>query len=217
MRKNNQSLMITALLVLFLITPSVAAAGLYIGVQGGVGFVPDATGSDSDGSANFTYDAGYDGSITLGYDLGEKHPSIGKGRVELEFNTASNDLNGAEFVEGKVGADGSVERTSILVNTIGEYTTQSGMIIYALLGLGWTDISLDNVSVLGAPYVNDSSSQLAYQAGLGIGWNLSDHFVFDIGYRYYGTTDPEFTKQDGTNLDYEYKSHRLIAGLRVHF
>jgi opacity protein-like surface antigen len=217
MKKNNPHLMITILLVLLLCTPAAAFAGLYIGLQGGAGFVPDATGSDSDGSANFTYDVGYDGSIMLGYDLGEKHPSIGKGRVELEFNTASNDLNGVEFVEGKVGADGSVERTSIMVNTIGEYTTQSGMIIYALLGLGWAKIGLDNVSILGEPYVDDSSSQLAYQAGVGIGWNLSDHFVLDIGYRYYGTTDPEFTKQDGTNLDYEYKSHRLIAGLRLHF
>jgi opacity protein-like surface antigen len=104
-----------------------------------------------------------------------------------------------------------------MVNTIGEYTTQSGMIIYALLGLGWAEISLDNVSVLGEPFVDDNNSQLAYQAGLGIGWKLSDHFIFDIGYRYYGTTDPEFTKQDGTNLDYEYASHRILAGVRLDF
>ena len=216
MREKFQHLMVTTLLVLFLSSPA-AAAGYYIGIQGGAGFVPDATGRDSGGSVNFTYDAGYDGSIMLGYNLGEKHPNIGRGRLELEFNTASNDINGAEFVEGKVGVDGSAKRTSIMVNTIGEYRTQSGMIIYALLGLGWADISLDNVSILGAPFVDDSNSQLAYQAGLGIGWNLSEHFIFDIGYRYYGTTDPEFTKQDGTILDYEYASHRVLAGVRVQF
>lgn len=215
MRKKFQYLIVTALLVLGFSTS--AFAGLYIGVQGGTGFASDATGSDADGNANFTYDAGYDGSIILGYDLGEEHPGIGKGRLELEFNTASNDLDGAEFLEGEVGADGSAERTSIMVNTIGEYTTQSGMIIYALLGLGWAEINLDNVSVLGTPFVNDSNNQLAYQAGLGFGWNLSEHFVFDVGYRYYATTDPEFTKQDGTNLDYEYKSHRVLAGFRLHF
>ena len=215
MSRKIQCLVVTTLLVLGFSTS--AAAGFYIGIQGGAGIVPDATGSDADGSANFTYDAGYDGSILLGYNLGEEHPSIGKGRVELEFNTASNDLSGAEFVEGNVGAGGSVERTSIMVNTIGEYTTQSGIIIYALLGLGWAEISLDNVSVLGEPFVDDKNSQLAYQAGLGIGWKLSDHFIFDIGYRYYGTTDPEFTKQDGTNLDYEYASHRILAGLRLDF
>ena len=91
------------------------------------------------------------------------------------------------------------------------------MIIYALFGLGWAQISLDNVSIGGEPLVDDSNSQLAYQAGIGLAWRLSDHFVFDVGYRYYGTTDPEFTKKDGTNTDYEYASHRLLAGLRIPF
>ena len=128
-------------------------------------------------SVNFSYDAGYDGSITLGYDLGDAHPKIGKGRVELEFNTASNDLNDADFVEGKIGIDGSAKRTSIMLNTIGEYVAESGIIIYALLGLGWAKINLDNVSILGEPFVDDSSNQLAYQAGCGLAWRLSDHFV----------------------------------------
>jgi len=204
-------------LLLLALSTNAAAGGFYLGILGGAGFLSDAGASDSDGRMNFSYDAGFDGSVTLGYDLGEEHPNIGKGRVELEFNRAANDIKEAEFVEGKVGADGSVERTSIMVNTIGEYTTRSGMMIYALLGLGWAQVSLDNVSILGQPFVDDSNSQLAYQAGLGVGWNLGEHLVFDIGYRYYGTTDPEFTEKDGTSLDYEYTSHRVLAGLRLHF
>ncbi|KPJ98006.1 MAG: hypothetical protein AMJ60_09740 [Desulfobacterales bacterium SG8_35] len=216
MKKNLQCLIGTALFTLILNSP-VAAAGYYMGIQGGVGFPQETKANDSEGSRNFTYDAGYDASIILGYDLGEEHPRVGRGRVELEFNTASNDLNEAEFVEGKVGAGGSADRTSIMLNTIGEYATQAGMTIYALIGLGWAEISLDNVSIMGDPFVDDSNNQLAYQFGLGLAWNLSKHFVFDVGYRYYGTTDPEFTTKDGTSLDYEYASHRILAGLRLHF
>ena len=216
MNKNFQCLIGSVLLVLVL-NSSAAAAGYYIGIQGGGGFLPEAKGSDSEGSVNFKYDAGYDGSITLGYDLGNNYPNIGNGRIELEFNTAANDLDSVEFVEGKFGVDGSAERTSIMFNTIGEYVTESGMIIYALLGLGWAEITLDSVSIQGEPFVDDSNSQLAYQAGLGLAWWLSDHFVFDVGYRYYGTIDPEFTQKDGTNFDYEYASHRILAGLRLHF
>jgi opacity protein-like surface antigen len=216
MRKYLQYLVGTALLVLAF-SSTAAATGLYIGIQGGAGFLSDAGASDPDGSRNFIYDAGFDGSVTLGYDLEEKYPTIGKGRVELEFNRASNDINEAEFIEGKVGVDGSIERTSIMLNTIGEYTTRSGMIIYALLGLGWAELSLDNVTILGEPFADDNNSQFAYQAGVGVGWNLSDHLVFDIGYRYYGTLDPEFTELDGTPFDYEYTSHRVLAGLRVNF
>jgi opacity protein-like surface antigen len=216
MKKIFQTLIFTAFL-LVAYSSLAAATGYYIGIQGGGGFLPDAKGSDSEGSANFSYDAGFDGSITVGYDLGDEHPKIGKGRIELEFNSASNDLNEVEFIEGGAGADGTVERTSIMLNTIGEYTTRSGMIIYALLGLGWADISLDNVSILGEPFVDDNNSQFAYQAGLGVAWRLSNHFVFDVGYRYYGTTNPEFTTKDGGSLDYEYSSHRVLAGLRVYF
>lgn len=216
MRKNVQYLLGTFFLLLVLRSP-VAAGGYYLGIQGGVGFPPESKASDSAGSVNFSYDAGFDGSIIAGYDLGNDHPNIGNGRVELEFNSASNDISEAEFVEGNVAVDGSAGRTSIMLNTIGEYVTESGMIIYALLGLGWAQITLDNVTVLGEPFVDDSNSQLAYQAGLGVGFRLSSHFVFDVGYRYYGTTNPEFTKKDGTNLDYEYVSHRVLAGLRLNF
>ena len=216
MKKSFQYLIGTCLLVLVL-NSRVAAGRYYIGIQGGGSFLPEAKATDSQGGFNVSYDPGFDGSITAGYDLGNDHPNIGNGRVELEFNTASNDMDEAEFVEGNLGIDGSADRTSIMVNTIGEYVTESGMIIYALLGLGWAEITLDNVSVLGEPLVDDSNSQLAYQAGLGLGWRLSNHFVADISYRYYGTTDPEFTKKDGTNLDYEYTSHRFLAGLRLYF
>lgn len=216
MKKKLQYLFAATVITIALST-SASAAGFYIGLLGGGSIAPEAKASDIDGRTNFSYDAGYDGSISLGYDLGADHPSIGKGRVELEFNTASNDLDEVEFVEGTSGGSGSVERTSIMLNTIGEYTTQNGIIIYALLGLGWAEINLDNVAILGTPFVNDSNSQLAYQAGLGLGWKFGSHFYFDISYRYYGTTDPDFIKLDGNSLDYEYDAHRLLAGIRLHF
>lgn len=214
----NYSKYVALVFLLVAAMSSQAAAGeYYIGVQGGGDFLPDAKASDLDGRFNMSYDFGYDASVTLGYNLGKDYPRIGYGRIELEFNSASNDMKDAEFVEGTVAVDGSIQRTSIMLNTIGEYSYESGLFIYALLGLGWAQISLENVSILGEPFVDDKNSQLAYQAGLGFGWKLSSHFVLDLGYRYYGTTSPAFTKQDGTSLDYEYDSHRLLAGVRLNF
>ena len=215
MRKTLQSLIVAVLLVFGLSTT--AAAGYYIGFLGGGSFLPDAKASDAGGNTNFSFDGGFDGSVTLGYDLGTEFPKIGKGRVELEFNRASNDLKEAQFLENSSGGTGSAERTSVMLNTIGEYKTQNGIIIYALLGLGWAQISLDNIAILGVPFVDDSDSQLAYQAGLGLAWKFFPHFFFDVSYRYFGTTDPSFTKQDGENIDYEYDSHRVLAGVRLHF
>jgi opacity protein-like surface antigen len=216
MGKTIQYLIFTVLLVLGLSTTA-AASGLYLSVLGGGSFAPEAKARDIDGSTNFTFDSGFDGSIALGYDLDSDYPKIGKGRVELEFNTASNDLDEAAFVDSTSAGSGSVERTAVMLNTIGEYTTENGIMIYALLGLGWAQISLDNIAILNTPFVDDSDSQLAYQAGLGLGWKFSPHFYFDVSYRYLGTTNPEFIKQDGNSLDYEYASHRVMAGVRLHF
>lgn len=217
MQKTFQCLIVAALLVLGLNT-SAHAAGYYIGFLGGGSFLPDSKANDALGSTNFIFDGGFDGSITLGYDLGTEYPKMGRGRVELEFNTASNDIKEAEFVQGGETATGSAERTSVMLNTIGEHKTQSGIIVYALLGLGWAKVSLDNVSIRDTPFVDDSDSKLlAYQAGLGVCWEFSPHFLLDFSYRYYGTTDPEFTKQDGNTLDYEYASHRVLAGVRLAF
>jgi opacity protein-like surface antigen len=195
MQKTFQCLIVTALLVLGL-NISAHAAGYYIGFLGGGSFLPESKANDALGSTNFSFDGGFDGSISLGYDLGTEYPKIGRGRVELEFNKASNDLDEANFIDNSSGASGSAERTSIMLNTIGEYKTQKGIIIYALLGIGWAEI---------------------YQAGLGLAWKFLPHFFFDVSYRYYGTTDPSFTKHDGDSIDYEYDSHRLLAGLRLHF
>jgi opacity protein-like surface antigen len=216
MKKNVQFLIGSFLLLLIMNSP-VAAGGYYLGIQGGMGFPPESKGTDSQGRVNFSYDSGYDGSVTLGYDLGNDHPNLGNGRVELEFNKASNDINEVQFVENNVGIAGSADRTSIMLNTIGEYVTESGMIIYALLGIGWAEITLDNITILNEPFIDDSNSQFAYQAGFGLAWKLSGHWAVDVGYRYYGTTDLEFTKQDGTGLDFEYASHRVLAGLRLNF
>lgn len=206
----------TALLVLVLNSP-VQAGSFYLGILGGGSLLTEAKASDPEGSVNFDYDGGFDWGVTAGYDLGNDYPNIGNGRVEIEFNGATNDLDQAEFVEGSVAAAGSVERTSIMFNTIGEYVTESGMIIYALLGLGWAEITMDNVAILGEPFADDSDSQLGYQAGIGLGWKFSNHLVADFSYRFYGTTDPAFTKKDGTSIDYEYRSHRLLAGIRLQF
>lgn len=215
--KKQFGFLIGAALSVLIFSTSAGAAGYYVGIHGGGSFLPEAKASDADGSINFSYDAGYDASVTLGYDLGDSHPEIGRGRVEVEFNTASNDPDEAEFVEGGVGAAGSVERVGVMFNTIGEYKTRTGIIYYALLGLGWAEITLDNLTILGEPFADDSDSRLAYQAGLGVAWKFAEHLYFDLGYRYFSTTDLEFIKEDGTSLDYEYAGHRILAGIRLHF
>jgi opacity protein-like surface antigen len=104
-----------------------------------------------------------------------------------------------------------------MINTIGEHKTRSGVIIYALLGGGWAKIELDNATILDKPLADDDDSQLAFQVGAGIGWEMNRHITYDIGYRYFATGDPDFSTGEGKRLDYEYGCHRILAGIRFNF
>ncbi len=209
-----------AVLLAFLfisVKPIMAAGNFYLGLHGGLAVPDEAKAKDSEGSYNIDYDLGFDGSITLGYNLGDRYPKIGRGRVELELSYAENDLDEADFLEGKVRADGSVKRTGIMVNSIGEHRMSSGVILYALLGAGWAKIELDNAIIVDQPLADDDDSQLAFQVGAGIGWQLNQRITYDIGYRYLATLDPDFNTDDGKSLDYEYGCHRILAGIRFNF
>jgi len=210
----------SAVLLVFLFVPVktiMAAGNFYLGLHGGAAILDESKAKDSEGSYNIDYDLGFDGSITLGYNLGDRYPKIGRGRVEFELNYAENDLDEADFVEGKVGADGSVKRTGFMFNTIGEHKTRSGVIIYALLGGGWAKIELDNATIVDKPLADDDDTQLAFQVGAGVGWQLNKHITYDLGYRYFATLDPDFAGDDGKRLDYEYGCHRILAGIRFNF
>jgi opacity protein-like surface antigen len=64
---------------------------------------------------------------------------------------------------------------------------------------------------------DDKDGVFAYQAGLGLGLKASDHVIFDLGYRYFGTLDPEFERTDGSVLKSDISSHSLLLGLRLQF
>ena len=55
-------------------------------------------------------------------------------------------------------------------------------------------------------------SCFAYQMGAGMGWQISEQFVFDLRYRFFGTADPEFEV-----AEYEFSSHDVYVGLRYYF
>ena len=203
---------------LFLPVQAIMAAGnFYLGLHGGATMPDDSKATDAEGRYTIDYDFGFDGSITAGYSLGDEYPKIGRGRVELELGYAENDLDQADYAEGKVSAGGSIKRTSVMLNTIGEHKIPGGVILYALLGVGAAKLELDNATVLDQPLADDDDTELAFQVGAGIGWEMNRHITYDMGYRYFLTTDPSFSTGKGNSLDYEYSCHRFLAGIRLNF
>jgi len=64
---------------------------------------------------------------------------------------------------------------------------------------------------------DDSEIVFAYQAGAGVGIDLSANWILDLKYGYFGTNDPEFSDTSGNKFELESSSHRLSIGVRYSF
>jgi len=154
----------------------------------------------------------------VGYDLLDAHPSLGRGRVELEVASRRSPMDKLEFVEGSLPVSGDLTVNSLMVNTIADYHDNSRLVPYLSIGGGYAEVSIDQVSPLGTPFIaSGSDGVLAYQLGAGLGIELGEHLTVDLGYRYFATEKPDFQLADGSKFTSEIVSHNLMVGVRYKF
>lgn len=206
---------------LFILAPVSATAGRvgpYIAASLGGSYVQEIENDSSDGSFNVKLDLGTAAALAIGYDIADKYPDLGTGRVDIEFGYRRNALDEVEFLEGKSSGGGDLTVMSVMLTTYAEPQDHSDdWTPYVCLGIGAAKITLDNATVAGSPLADDSDWTLAGQLGLGSGYRISDHLTLDLGYRFFVTLPPEFRDADGKKFDSEYHNHLLQAGIRVTF
>ena len=190
--------------------------GPYLGVFVGGQLLAPAESEDSLGTFNLEYRPAPSGSVVLGWEL-EPGSNIGEGRVELEYTRRSNRLDQAEFSEGKVTAAGDLTADSFLINAFGVYRSASRLTPYLGAGIGVVRIKAADLTVTGQPLSDDDALEFAYQFGAGFEVNLTHSLTLDLGYRFFSSTDPKFTKADGDDFETEYRSHSAVVGLRFGF
>jgi len=215
--KRTYQLIITLCLPLVLCGPVMAQhTGPYVGAFLGGNYLLSAKGTDDLGGFNLTFDPALQGSAVAGWDFASGNP-VGEGRVELEYTRRSNQLNEVKFVEGPLKGDGKVVVDSLMLNCWGVFHNKSAWSPYAGLGLGAARMEASDLKVIGHPIANGTSTVFAYQLGTGVDFALTDYLNFDLGYRFFGTTQPRFTEVNGRTLKMEYFSHSAMLGLRVGF
>jgi opacity protein-like surface antigen len=122
-----------------------------------------------------------------------------------------------KFVEGNFSGGGDVIADSLLLNFIGVYREARRWAPYLLVGLGAASIEASSLKVTGKPLGKDSSVVFAYQVGTGIDFRLTNNLNLDLGYRFFGSSRPEFSEPNGLKFEMDYYSHNVILGLRVGF
>lgn len=189
-----------AVLCVCLSTPAMSADGPYFGLNAGITSTVDSDLTEPGFTGEMSFDSGY----AIGAALGNK---IGMGRIEAEIGYKSADMDKITAYGQDVKIDsGDISVLSLMANGYIDFDASPTIKPYLMGGLGLAQITA-KIDV-----DDEDDTVFAYQAGLGVGFALNDKMTLDLGYRYMGTSDPDFNGSKAT-----YASHNVLAGLRFGF
>jgi opacity protein-like surface antigen len=215
MKRKVFGLLATLLASACLVSVSFAANVPYLGVQVGGTWVEDAdidynNPLFNDGEA--TFDTGFNVGITGGVDCGP-------GRYELELSYRQNDfdeISAPGFASIPVGGD--ISALAFMANAFWDIETGSPVTPYLGGGIGVANVSINDLAEPAFGQIaDDDDTVFAYQFGAGVALELNPNMALDLGYRYFATSDPEFTDVEGDKFESEYKTHNASLGLRIMF
>ena len=166
---------------------SLQPGGVYVGLEGGLNWMFNSTFNSTatiapffsgSFSTNATWNTGYVLGGTVGYDF------VGP-RLELEgayrANTGTLSLGG---IAGSAGIN--FQQINVMGNIYYDFMAGSSIVPYIGAGAG---VAFLNAGALGTSM---NSTQFAYQAMVGVGYNLDQTFRINLEGRYMGTTTPNF-------------------------
>lgn len=165
---------------------------------------------------------GIDTAIVLGYDFGGF-------RLEAEgaYKTAGIDditiLNPTFTADGfgqpvsVVADDADLRIFSGMLNGLLEFGSDDGIQVFAGGGVGFAsiDLTLDPGQI--GPLVDDSGSDLAYQALAGARIAVSDRLDVGLKYRYFVIDEFELEAINGAPIEVDFQSHSILASLVYNF
>lgn len=194
-------------IIVFLVPAYGFAAGPYVSLSGGAVFLEDSDLEENGLEAEAEFDTGFLVSGAAGYAFDGL--ALGTFRTEIEIAYRQNDLDQLSALGVTVsGGDAQVSALSGMANVA--LDVQTGTIVepYVLVGIGAANLNLESDDL----DVDEDDTVFAYQAGAGLGFPLTETITLFAGYRFFGTTDPEFE-----GVEAEYHSHNVEGGVRVEF
>lgn len=177
----------------------------YIAVAAGSTWLNDATLSDASDSIDAEFDTGLGLAVALGH-------TFDAARAELEFGYRKNDIDSFGAMGYSVSASGDVTSKSVMANIYYDFApkAQWSPFLGAGLGVSWVDV--DNAAVAGIFLGDADDTVFAWQVMAGCGFKLTQSTTIDLSYRYFATSDPDFS-----GVEAEYGTHNIMAGIRVAF
>lgn len=205
-----KKLLLTASLVA-LSVPAFAAMPAYLSL--GIGLTNTMDSDWDDGSFGDKGSIGIDNTANFSAAIGTSF--FQNTRTELEVSYRKADLSDISLNGvGSASLNGELKTWSFLVNGYYDFPLKSKISPYLSVGIGAAHHSatIDAIGGLGTPGTNSSDTVFAYQIGLGANYALTNKASLWGGYRYLGSSAPNFG-----GLSAEYHANELRAGVRFNF
>jgi opacity protein-like surface antigen len=189
----------------------------YGSVSGDVAFPRDtAVTGTTDGNIKYKFSSG--GNVALGYEPYMLNNATGDTRFEIEGGYHAFGLK--DVTAGGVtntSPTGDLKVMTLMGNAYYDLHTGTSFTPYIGAGVGDANIHLSKNNGFGA--ITSSDNRLGYQFMTGVSYTPQSmpHTDWSLGYRYLGTTSPQFTTSTGhVKLDAIHASN-IEVGFKYHF
>ena len=180
-------------------TNAIPGGSWYVSAFGGGAFMEDYTVSSA-AFGGITNTLETDAGFIVGGAAGLEFMPGWRGEIEVSYWQVDPDSwTNAGFVGA--GLNGHVSSVNVLANVW--YDIELNTIVEPYLGggigIGFVDGDLSTTNGIGVQFDGDDTG-FAYQVGAGLKFALSPMMDIDIGYRFRGVTDVQFTAGPGLGI-----------------
>ncbi len=209
---------------LLLSTVAAAQAGedaWYVSGAGGVSLFNNADNTSNGATITTNYDPGFafvaaggrqfDFGLRLEGEIGYRQASVDN--IQLGAGTGGG---------GTLPAQGTMSALSFMVNGLYDfnnigYDLGPKFKPYVGAGVGFANVSANNIQALNTTIIDDSQIVFAYQAIGGISYLVAPQTTMFLEYRYFATTNPSFSGVGGGTVKSEFQSNNIMIGARYAF
>lgn len=200
--------------------------GPYVSGFAGIAAPQDSNSTTTDFSIPQTFNerVEFNPSINIG---GTGGYDFGFVRLEGELSYKHGDMKGVTDQNSGThytNTDGSLGALAVLFNAFFDFHNDTPVTPYLGGGVGFAALHLSDTfatntstGAYGQLYQDSDDTVFAYQVGAGLEIALNRRLSLDLGYRYFGTAQANFTNNFPTSTSMKFESHNGAVGIRVKF
>lgn len=159
---------------------------------------------------------GISGGLAIGYDK-QYSTSYMPIRLEAEALFRTNSSYKVSFTNNNASQkyQQDIRVSTYFLNAYYDFHSAGSFVPYIGGGIGYAHIN--NKFTKDNTFEEDTSSQLAYNLGLGVSWLVQAGFGLDIGYRYTLAGKSNIVFNNGYTSNVRPHIHELVMGVRLTF